>query len=69
MTFCYSFLVNVSKDTGDLFLKLLKALADGDGILYHASSAFPLARPFLHVIDNEGLDLVKRILPKESRSP
>ena len=68
MTFCRSFLVDVSENTGDLLLKPVEGLEDSDGILCHASSAFPLASPLLHVIDNEGLDLVKRILPKESRS-
>jgi hypothetical protein len=69
MAFCRSFLIDVSENAGNLLLKPLEGLEDSDGILCHASSAFPLARPLLHVIDNEGLDLVKRILPKESRSP
>ena len=68
MAFCRSFLIDVSENAGDLLLKPLKGLEDGDGILCHASSAFPFASSLLHVIDNEGLNLVKRILPKESRS-
>ena len=69
IAFCRSFLVDVSKNTGNFLLKPVEGLEDSDGILCHAGSAFSLAISLLHVVDNERLDPVKRILPKESRSP
>ena len=69
MTFCRSFLVDVSKDTSDLLLKSFKGLKDGDSVLRHNGSAFPFTSSILHVVLDKTLNLVKCIFPQESCGP